>query len=126
MSKQKYFYDVLDKEDVARLDWQPSKEGNKYITETAGFIPLEVKMKQFEQNGLIAQFQVSDFTSHDYRDIYLNHPNFEITPEDELEDIQEKLQARTAYVESLKKQKAGTLEPEKESEKKLAEPDKDE
>ena len=34
------------------------EEDNKYITETAGFIPLEVKMKQFEQNGLIAQYTV--------------------------------------------------------------------
>lgn len=92
---------------------------NKYKTETAGFVPLEVKFKRFEEDGLVAQFNSSDFTSTDYRDIYLN-PDFEITPEDDYEDIQEKLQLREQYISKLKAAKsnghdemAGTVEPEK-------------
>lgn len=119
---KKYETDILDIKQIEALGAN-LKDGNNYITETAGFIPLEVKLKQFEQNGLIAQFQVGDFTSSDYRDIYLN-PDFAISPEDDLEDIQEKIEARNIYVEQLKKTKsnglnakAGTEEPEKKAAK---------
>lgn len=95
--------DTLSKKEVAALAADLSKD-NEYITETAGFVPLEVKMRQFEQNGIVAQFQVSDFDSNDYRDIYLN-PDFNICPEDDFEDIQEKLAARNEYIEQLKKSK---------------------
>lgn len=77
---------------------------NEYITETAGFIPLEVKLKQFEQNGLIAQFQAGDFTSHDYREMYLT-PDFDITPEDDFEDVQEKMELHRQFIEKYKKEK---------------------
>lgn len=96
-------------------------EENKYIVETAGFVPLEVKMKQFEQNGIIAQFQQQDFTSHDLREIYLN-PDFDITPEDDFEDIQNIIAARNDFINEIKLKKqesqavegsAGTQEPEK-------------
>lgn len=96
-------------------------EENKYIVETAGFVPLEVKMKQFEQNGIIAQFQQQDFTSHDLREIYLN-PDFDITPEDDFEDIQDIIAARNDFINEIKSKKlesqaiegkAGTQEPEK-------------
>lgn len=110
--------EFLDDKQVKALAADLS-EHNDYITETAGFIPLEVKFKQFEQNGLVAQFKVGDFTSNDYRDLYLN-PDFEITPEDDFEDVQEKLSARNEYFNELKKAKsngqdvkAGTEEPEK-------------
>lgn len=131
MAKMKYKYDYMTSDEVKALA-NPLNEHNEYICETAGFVPLEVKMKQFEQNGLIAQFQVSDFTSNDYRDIYLN-PDFQITPEDELEEIQEKLNARNEYIQKIKGEKsdghndkAGTDEPEKKPEKKPAEPVNDE
>lgn len=112
--------DVLSKKEVAALGADLS-ENNEYICETAGFVPLEVKMRQFEQNGIIAQFQVSDFDSNDYRDIYLN-PDFNIYPDDDLEDVQEKLEARKQYIDELKKSKsngqnvkAGTEEHENKS-----------
>lgn len=131
MSKVKYEIDFLTPHEVNALGADLSHD-NEYIVETAGFVPLEVKMKQFEQNGIIAQFMTSDFTSNDYRDIYLN-PDFEINPEDDLEDINEKLRARKEFAEKIKQTKsdgyngtAGTQEPEKESEKKPAEPVKDE
>lgn len=85
----------------ARLD----EDQNSYITETAGFIPLEVKFKRFEQAGQIMQFSASEFTSSDMRSIYLN-PDFEITPEDDLEDINDKLIARNQYIRELKKEKS--------------------
>ena len=53
------------------------------IVETAGFVPLEVRFKQMEQAGFRAQFFESEFSSKDVTDMYLNHPEFDITPEDE-------------------------------------------
>lgn len=96
--------DLFTHEDyIATAAIIPEKE-NKYICETAGFVPLEVKLKQFEQNGLIAQFQMADFDSHDMRELYLN-PDFDITPEDDFEDVQEKLLALKSYQEEYKKSK---------------------
>lgn len=92
-------------------------ENNDYIVETAGFIPLDVRFKQLEEGGLIAQYQRGDFTSADYRQAYLT-PDFEITPEDDFEEIQEKLAARQKFFEEIKAKsdgindKAGTVEPE--------------
>ena len=84
---------------------------NEYLTETAGFVPLEVKLKQFEQNGLAAQFNTSEFTSNDLRDIYLN-PDFDITPDDEFEEVEEKIAARNAYIQEIRKAKSdGVNEP---------------
>lgn len=107
-----------------------TEENNPDICETAGFEPLEVKIKRMEQNGLIAQLNHSMFTSHDLRDIYLNHPDFDITPEDDEEEIYEKIQARNEYIEKLQREyiakstgeneKAGTEEPEKTSKKNSA------
>ena len=55
--------------------WQPEK--NPVIVETAGFVPLEVRFKRFEENGIRAQFSAAEFSSSDLRDIYL-HPDFQI------------------------------------------------
>lgn len=119
-------YEYMTKNEVEACKSDMNISGNEYIVETAGFVPLEVKMKQFEQNGLVAQFLTSDFDSNDYRNIYLN-PDFNISPEDDLEDIQEKLEAQKAYAEEIKKAKsdgvneppaveeAGTEEPPKNS-----------
>ena len=69
-------------------DGKPS-EGNEYIVESAGFIPLSVKFKQFEQNGYIAKFNVDDFDSSDYNSLYQN--DVLIGPDDDEFDIADKL-----------------------------------
>lgn len=108
-----YKQEKLDQKAISLINADLS-EGNDYITETAGFIPLEVKLKQFEQNGLVAQFMVSDFDSHDYRDIYLN-PDYLVNPEDDLEDIQEKIALRNAHMKEIQEAKAKqAAEPVKE------------
>lgn len=71
-------------------------ENNEVIVEDAGFIPLDVKFKRFEQAGIAMQFQTSEFTSNDMRNLYAN-PDFEIYPDDEFEEVQEKLAAYNAY-----------------------------
>lgn len=78
------------------------EDWNEDIVETAGFIPLEVRFKQMEQAGFRAQFFESEFSSKDVTDMYLNHPEFDITPEDDVEEAYEKMQLRAAYIRSVK------------------------
>ncbi len=99
---------IIDKVNPPKNDWTDDANRNKYITETAGFVPLDVKLKQFEIAGYKAQLSASEFNSSDLRDVYLN-PNFNITPEDDLEEIQDKLFAQQAYMQGLKKSKLSTL-----------------
>lgn len=81
----------------------PEIEGwNDEITETAGFIPLEVRFKQMEQAGIRAQFFESEFTSKDVQDMYLNHPEFDLTPEDDIEEALEKIELRQAWIAQVK------------------------
>lgn len=89
--------------DQIELKKEPEPEGwNENIVETAGFIPLAVKFKQMEQAGIRAQFMASEFTSKDVSDMYLNHPEFDLTPEDDLEDAMEKIAMRQAYINQVK------------------------
>ena len=72
------------------------------IVETAGFIPLEVRFKQMEQAGIRAQFFESEFGSKDFSDMYLNHPEFDLTPEDDIEEAFEKIQLRQEWINYVK------------------------
>ena len=93
------------------------KELNPLIVETAGFVPLEVKFKRFEQAGLKAQFNASEFSSSDFRDMYLS-PNTEIYPNDDLETIIEKeaLQEQIRLEILQKKAKLANLATDERSE----------
>lgn len=110
---KQYELEVLDDKQKDKTFWNPNEDDNKYITETAGFVPLEVKFKRFEQAGIVAQFNESEFTSSDYRDMYLN-PDFQISPEDDMEEAFEKMQAQRDFINQIAaKKKAESVEPEK-------------
>lgn len=87
--------------DVTKLFVEPDG-WNEDIVETAGFIPIEVRFKQMEQAGYKAQFFQSEFTSKDVSDMYLNHPEFDITTEDDIEEALEKMQLRNDYIATIK------------------------
>lgn len=81
----------------------PKIEGwDEDIVETAGFIPLEVRFKQMEQAGIRAQFFESEFSSKNVQDMYLNHPEFDLTPEDEIEEAMEKINLRMQWIQHVK------------------------
>lgn len=118
--------EVMSKKEV---DLLASKfpAGNDYICETAGFIPLEIKFKRFEQAGQIARLNASDFTSQDYREMYQS-PDYDIYPDDDLDDIEEKMIAlknhinevrQKVYQRSLKEKEV--KKPEEKPEEKPAE-----
>ena len=83
----------------------PEIEGwNEELVETAGFVPLAVRFKQMAQAGIRAQFFASEFTSQDVQDMYLNHPEFDLTPEDDLEEAMAKIEARQAWINHVKEE----------------------
>lgn len=91
---KKYKIDYFSEDDVLSLSAELGD--NPVIVETAGFVPLDVKLKRFEQSGQLMQFQTSEFTANDYRELYMN-PDFDITPDDDYEDVQEKLEGLKQY-----------------------------
>ena len=101
--------------------WEEPKGWNEDIVETAGFIPLEVRFKQMEQAGIQAQFLQSEFTSFDVRDMYLNHPEFDLTGDEDIEEAMEKIQLRQAWIEHVKAEKAKEAELEAQREVKASE-----
>lgn len=90
---------------LAESPWK-DKEKNAYITETAGFVPLVVKFKRFIENGQIAQFRESDFTSSDWRELYATDPDLDISPSDEFDEVQEKLALREELRQQILARKA--------------------
>lgn len=123
MALKLYKPELMTEKQVAALGADLSKN-NEYITETAGFVPLDVKLRRFQEAGQLMQFHNAEFTSADMREAYFS-PDFEINPEDDFEEIQEKLQARQKFLAEIKAAKsngvneppeaaaAGTVEPEK-------------
>ena len=87
-SSESYTFDDSKTDIWITKDGKPA-EGNEYIVESAGFVPLSVKFKQFEQNGYIARFNVDDFDSSDYKTLYQN--DVLIGPDDDEFDIADKL-----------------------------------
>lgn len=73
---------------------------NSYIVDTKGFVPLEVKFKRFEQGGILAQLRADEFSSSDYREMYLS-PDMEINQWDDLEDIQNKLALQQEFRQKI-------------------------
>ena len=100
MSQKLFKPELMSEKQVIALGADLSV-GNDYITETAGFVPLDVKLRRFQEAGQQMQFHAGEFTSADLREAYFS-PDFEINPEDELEEIQEKLNARAEFLNKIK------------------------
>lgn len=77
----------------------------KEITETAGYLPLEVRLKQLEQQGYIAKFRREEFDTDEISELW-TRPDFEILPTDELEEVQAKMELRREYLLQLKSKHA--------------------
>lgn len=94
--------EYLSEKEVSALSSELNEENNPYICETAGFIPLEIKFKRFEQAGQMARLNASDFTSSDYREMYQS-PDFDIYPDDDLDEVEEKMIALKKHITEVKK-----------------------
>lgn len=82
---------------------------DEQLTETAGFVPLEVRMRQMEQAGLLQQALLQDVTADDLREAWLSS-DFEISPDDELEEVLAKDRARREFLESVKAERQKEFE----------------
>lgn len=122
MSENKFAY-VVEKR--SPIPYPEIKDWDLDIVETAGFVPLAVRFKQMEQAGYRARFSENEFTSRDISDMYLNHPEFDITSEDDFEEAQEKIMLRQQYIkfvqEKVKNRNAATDFEESESKAKASE-----
>ena len=70
------------------------------LVDTAGFVPLKVKIQKMIESGIVANLREDDFDADIYNEIYLSE-EFKITSEDDLEDVQRKIFARNQYIEEL-------------------------
>lgn len=68
-----------------------SFKGVKKITDTAGFEPLDVKIKRFMLSGEIAKLHVAQFDSYDYREMFNSIPTVEYDGDEEIEETREKM-----------------------------------
>lgn len=106
----------VDDEEIEEIPW------NERVVETAGYVPLEVRMKQMEQAGLRQQFVMGDLSPDDLRAAWLSQ-DFEITPEDELEEVFAKTAARNEFLEKLKAERMKAAEEEEQRNPKPFTPD---
>ena len=97
---KRYAIEVLDSKQIEALS-RKELAHNEYICETAGFEPLEVRLKRFEQQGLLRQVQRSEITSSDLREMYLN-PDYSINIDDDPEDIIEKMGILQKHIAEVK------------------------
>lgn len=88
--------------------WKDPQEWHEQLVETAGFVPLEVRFQRLVESGQRVQLQAQEFDSVDMRKLYLDD-EFRIEPDDELEDIYEKMNARKAFMESLRAKKSESV-----------------
>lgn len=84
---KKYTVERLDKASIIGLDFSEVP----YKVDTAGFEPLDCKIKRFMLSGEIAQFSKSMFDSNDYKEMYESLPQIQYDSFDEMEDTKEKV-----------------------------------
>lgn len=103
-----------------------------YKVDTAGFEPLDCKIKRFILSGQIAQFSKSMFDSNDYKEMMAVVPDVVADDFDDIEEVKAKVRALVAKRNEIYARKmaayaaeqkdstvpnSGTLETEKTEEK---------
>lgn len=87
-----------------------SFKGCKKITDTAGFEPLECKIKRFILGGMVNRFTSKMFDSDDYQQMLESVPSIVSEMDDDLEDVAEKVrQVRKVQAAILASKKAAAV-----------------
>ena len=84
---RKYTIDRLDKTEGISFKDTP------YKVDTAGFEPLDCKIKRFMLSGEIAQFSKSMFDSNDYKEMMSSIPDVVTDEFDDIEETKAKVKA---------------------------------
>lgn len=94
-------------------------EDNIYQVETAGFVPLSVRFKQFSENGFISRLRAEQYDT----DLPISElenafkmSEFDINDDDDIFTATDKINARRFYLAELKKSYSD-LSAKKEAEK---------
>ena len=81
-------------------------ENNEYLVETAGFVPLSVRFKQFTENGIVSRLRAEQYDT----DLPISElenafqmSEFEVNDDDDIFTATEKINARKNYIAELKK-----------------------
>lgn len=99
--------------------------GVKKITDTAGFEPLDVKIKRFMLSGEIAKLHVAQFDSYDYREMFDSIPTVEYDGDEEIEETREKIMKLMQKKREIIERKMASLKnPASPEDSKLEEPKK--
>lgn len=94
-------------------------ENNDYLVETAGFVPLSVRFKQFTENGIVSRLRAEQYDT----DLPISElenafqmAEFDVNDDDDIFTATEKINARKQYIAELKKSYSD-LSAKKEAEK---------
>lgn len=94
-------------------------ENNDYLVETAGFVPISVRFKQFIENGIVSRLRSEQYDT----DLPISElenafqlSEFDVNDDDDIFTATEKITARKNYIAELKKSYSD-LSAKKEAEK---------
>lgn len=106
---------IIDTRDCPLVDLKD----NEYCVETAGFVPLSVRFKQFTENGIVSRLRAEQYDT----DLPISElenafqlTEFDINDEDDIFTATDKINARKKYISDLKKSYSD-LSAKKEAEK---------
>ena len=93
-----------------QIDYRPcltvELENNDYIVETAGFVPLSVRFKQFIENGIVSRLRAEQYDTDlpvSELENAFQMSQFDINDDDDIFTATDKLNARKNYIAELKK-----------------------
>ncbi len=94
-------------------------ENSEYIVETAQFVPMSVKFKRFVENGIMSRLRAEQYDTNlpvnELEKAFLMS-EFNINEDDDIFIATDKIKARNAYIEELKKSYSGGASAQKKAE----------
>lgn len=105
---KKYTIDRLEKSKGVSFSDTP------YKVDTAGFEPLDCKIKRFMLSGEIAQFSKSMFDSNDYKEMMSEIPDVVTDEFDDIEETKAKVKALVAKRNEIYARKMAAIAAEQE------------
>ena len=97
---------MADKEIFVRACPTVELKDNDYLVETAGFVPLSVRFKQFTENGIVSRLRAEQYDT----DLPISElenafqmSEFDVNEDDDIFTATEKINARKNYIAELKK-----------------------
>lgn len=83
---------------------------NDYIVETAGFVPLSVRFKQFTENGVVSRLRAEQYDTDlpvSELENAFKMSEFDVNDDDDIFTATDKINARRNYIAELKKSYSG-------------------